>query len=162
MNSFTASSTVTGWSAISVGSMPTGRFDLISLHRVLDIAPEREHIAALAHGDGEPDAVLSVDAEHGLSRVGRAACDTGDVAQTNHPAVRDEIDRQDVLLGPERARDADEDFFVVGLEHALRRDGVLGREGGDQRGPVDPEARELLGRELHVDTLVLRPKHVDL
>ena len=63
---------------------------------------------------------------------------------------------------PERARDADEDFFVAGLDHALRRDGVLGREGGDQRGPVYPEARELLGRELHVDTLVLRPKHVDL
>ena len=35
-------------------------------------------------------------------------------------------------------------------------------EGGDQRGAVDPEARELLGRELHVDALVLRPENVDL
>ena len=131
-------------------------------HGVLDVAPEREHIAALAHGDGEPDALLSVDAEHRLRRVGRAARDARDVAQTDHPAVRDEIDRQDVLLRPERARDADEDFFVPGLHHALRRDGVLGLEGGDQRGAVDPEASELLGRELHIDALVLGPEDVDL
>ena len=77
---------------MSVGSMPTGRFALISCHRVLDVAPEGEHIAALAHGDREPDAVLSVDAEHRLRRVGRAARDARDVAQTDHPAVRDEID----------------------------------------------------------------------
>ena len=105
---------------------------------------------------------LSVDAEHRLGRVGRAARDARDVAQTNHPAVGDEIDAEDVLLGPERARDADQDFFVAGLHHALRRDGVLGVEGGDQRGAVDPEASELLGRELHIDALVLRPEDVDL
>ena len=61
-------------------------------HGVLDVAPEGEDVAALPHGDREPDAVLSVDAEHGLRRVGRAARDARDVAQTDHPAVRDEID----------------------------------------------------------------------
>ena len=66
------------------------------------------------------------------------------------------------MLGPERARDADQDLFVAGLHHALRRDGVLGVEGGDQRGAVDPEAGELLGREFHIDALVLRPEDVDL
>ena len=69
---------------------------------------------------------------------------------------------QDVLRGPERARDADEDLLVLSLHHALRRDGILGVEGGDQRGAVDPEARQLLGRELHIDALVLGPENVDL
>ena len=74
----------------------------------------------------------------------------------------DEVDGQDVLLGPERARDADEDLLVRGLHHARRRDGVLGLQRGDQRGAVDPEAGQLLGRELDVDALVLRAEHVDL
>ena len=43
-----------------------------------------------------------------------------------------------------------------------RGDGVLGLQRGDQRGAVDPEARQLLGRELHVDALVLGPENVDL
>ena len=132
------------------------------LHGGCDVAPESEDVAALAHGDGEPDALFSIDLEHRLRGVGGAARDARDVAQTNHPAVRHEIDRQNVLLGPERARDADEDFFLPGLHHALRRDGVLGGEGGDQRGAVNPQARELLGRELHIDALVLSPEDVDL
>ena len=53
-------------------------------------------------------------------------------------------------------------FSSRGLHHALRGDGVLGVEGGNQRGAVDPEARQLLGRELHIDALVLRPENVDL
>ena len=40
-------------------------------HGVLDVAPEREHIAAFPHGDGESDALLSVDAEHRPRRIGR-------------------------------------------------------------------------------------------
>ena len=55
----------------------------------------------------------------------------------------------------------DEDFFVAGLHDALRRNGVLGVEGGDQCGAVDPEAGQLIGRELHIDALVLRPQNVD-
>ena len=58
MNSSTACSTVTGWSATSVGSIPTGRFAVICCHGLRDVAPERQDVAALAHGDGEPDAVL--------------------------------------------------------------------------------------------------------
>src|SRR5271165_4898008 len=136
------------------------RFDV--LHGGCDVAPKSEDIAALAHGDGEPDALFPIDLEHRLGGVGGAARDVRDVAQTNHPAVRREVDRQNVLLGPERARDADQDFFLPGLHHALRRDGVLGAEGGDQRGAVDPQASELLGRELHIDPLVLGPEDVDL
>ena len=116
----------------------------------------------VAHGDGEPDAVLSVDAEHRLRGIGRAARDVRDVAQADDPAVRDEVDGQDVLLGLERARDADEDLLVPGLHHARGGDGVLGLQRGDQRGAVDAEARQLLGRELDVDALVLRAEDVDL
>ena len=138
--------------------MPTGRIRLDLGHGALDVAAEGEDVAALAHGDRETDALSSVHAEHRLGRVGRAAGDARDVAQTNDPAVRDEVYREDVLFGPERARDADEDFFIPGLHHALRRDGVLGVEGGDQCGAVDPETRQLLGRELHIDALVLTPR----
>ena len=135
---------------------------MISRHGPLDVVPERQDVAARAHGDREPDGVLSVDAEHRLRRVGGAARHARDVAQADHPAVRDEVDGQDVLLGPERARDADEDLLVPGLHHARGGDGVLGLQGGDQRGAVDPEPRQLLGRELDVDALVLRPEDVDL
>ena len=81
-------------------------------HRLRDVVPERQDVATLAHRDGEPDAVLSIDAEHRLRGVGRAARHARDVAQADDPAVGDEVDGQDVLLGPERARDADEDLLV--------------------------------------------------
>ena len=153
---------MTGWSATSVGSIPTGRFAVISVMACCDVAPEGQDVAALAHRDGEPDGVSSVDAEHRLRRVGRAARHVRDVAQADHPAVRDEVDGQQVLLGPERARDADQDLLVPGLHDARRGDGVLSLQRGDQCGAVDPEAGQLLGRELHVDTLVLGPEDVDL
>ena len=131
-------------------------------HGVLDIAAQRQHVAAFAHGDREPDALTSVDAEHRLRRVGGAARDMRDVAQPNDPAVlRDEVDGEHVLLGPERARDADEDLLVPGLHDARGRDGVLRLQRGDERGTVDPEARQLLLREFDIDALVLRAEDVD-
>ena len=57
-------------------------------HGLLDVVPERQDVAALAHGDGEPDALLSVDAEHRLRRVGGTARHARDVAQADDPAVR--------------------------------------------------------------------------
>jgi hypothetical protein len=54
---------------------------------MFDVAPESEHVAALTHGDGEPNTLLPVDAEHRLRRVGGPACDLCDVARANHPAV---------------------------------------------------------------------------
>ena len=57
-------------------------------HGVLDVVPEGQDVAALAHGDGEPDALLSVDAEHRLRRIGGTARDARDVAQADDPAVR--------------------------------------------------------------------------
>ena len=130
---------------------------------VFDIASKSEHVAALAHGDGEPDTLLPVDAEHRLRRVGGPARDLRDVAEANDPTVLcDEVDRQKVLLGPERTRDADQDLFVPGLDDARRGDGVLGLQCGDQFGAVNPQTRQLLGREFNVDALVLGPNDIDL
>ena len=128
----------------------------------LDVVPERQDVAALAHGDGEADAVLAVDAEHRLRRIGGAARDLGDVAQADHAAVGDEVDAENVLLGPEGAGDAHQDLLVAGLHHAGRRDGVLRLQRRDQRGAVDAQAGQLLGRELDVDALVLGAQDVDL
>ena len=132
-------------------------------HRLLDVAPEGQDVAACAHRDGEPDAISSIDAEHRLGRVGGPARDARDVAQANDPTVLcDEVDGKNILLGPERTRDADEDLLVLGLHDARGGDGVLGVQRGDQFGAVDPQARQLLGREFNVNALVLGPKNVDL
>ena len=162
MKSFTACSTVTGWLATSVGSITNRQVRRDLRHGLRDIAPQRENVAAFAHGDGESDGLASVDAEHRLRRIGGAARDMRDVAQADCPAVRDEVDGQDVLLGPERARDADEYLLVAGLHHARGGDGVLRLQRCDQRGAVDAQPRQLLGRELDIDALVLSPEDVDL
>ena len=67
-----------------------------------------------------------------------------------------------VLLGFEGAGDAQQQLFVAGLDDAGRADDVLRLQGGDQSGPVDPQAGELLHRELDEDPFVLGAKHLDL
>ena len=142
--------------------MPTGRFALISAMARSTLRPRASTSPPLRMAMASPTPSRPLTRNIGCAGSAGPRVTRGDVAEPDHPAVGDEIDRQDVLLGPEGARDADEDLLVAGLHHALRRDGVLGVEGGDQRGAVDPETRELLGRELHVDALVLRAEDVDL
>ena len=110
-----------------------GQIRLDVLHSALDVTTQGEDVASGAHGDGEPDAVPPIDAKDRLRRIGRTALDLRDVAEPNEPSVGDEIDSQKILLVSERAGDSDEDFFVVGLHHALRRNRVLCLERGDQR-----------------------------
>ena len=64
--------------------------------------------------------------------------------------------------GPERTRNTDEDLLVPGLHDAGWDDGVLGLQRTDQCRAIDSEARQLLGRELHVKALVLGSEDVDL
>ena len=72
-------------------------------HGVFDVAPKSEDVATLAHRDGEPDALMSIDAEHRLGGIGGPACDARDVTEANAPTVLcDEVDGKEVLLGPER------------------------------------------------------------
>ena len=141
---------------------PDGEVCRDFLHGLGEVAAEGDDVAALAHGDGEPYAVSSVDAKHRLHGVGGTAREMRDVAEADHSSVRDEIHRQDVLLGVERARDADEDLFMSSLQDARRGHGVLGLQRGNQRGAIEPEARHLLGRELQVNALVLGSEDIDL
>ena len=94
--------------------------------RRLDVVAERQHVAAVAHGDAEPDRRLAVDAEHRLRRVGEAAPHLRDVAHADHPPAGDEVDVQDVLLGLEGAGDPQRDALVAGLDDAGGADLVLG------------------------------------
>ena len=132
------------------------------VHRLLDVAAQRQDVAALAHRDAETDRRLAVHAEHRLRRVGEAAADFGDVAQADHAPVRDEVDVAEVLLGFKRAGDAQQQLLIAGLDGAGGADHVLRLQGGDQRGAVDAEAGKLLHRELDKDPLVLRAEHLDL
>ena len=54
-------------------------------HRLRDVASEGQDVAAFADRDGEPDAVMSIDAEHRLGGIGGPARDAGDVVQANDP-----------------------------------------------------------------------------
>ena len=68
MKSAMAWSTVTDWSATSRGSMPCGRSAVMRAIAALMFSPERQDVAAVAHGDAEADGLLAVDAEHRLRR----------------------------------------------------------------------------------------------
>ena len=97
MNSLMAVSTTCGWFATSTGVMPTGRSAVMRADRRLDVLAQRKDVAAVAHGDGEADRRLAVDAEQRLRRIRVAAAHRGDVAQPQQPAVGDEIDVEQVL-----------------------------------------------------------------
>jgi hypothetical protein len=131
-------------------------------HRCRDVVPERQDVAARAHRDGDSDPLFAVDPEHRLGGVGGPARDARDVAQPNCPAVlRDEVDGQDVLHGPERTGNPNKDLLVCRLHHAGRRDGVLRLQRGNQVGAVNTQTRQLFGGEFNVDAFVLRTEDID-
>jgi hypothetical protein len=74
----------------------------------------------------------------------------------------DEVDRQQVLLRLEGARDAERQPLLIRLHDTGGTDGVLRLQGGDQRAVVQAEAGHPLGRELDDDLLVLRAENLDL
>ena len=131
-------------------------------HLLAKVAAQRQDVAGIAHRDREPDRRLPVDAEHRLRRVDEATPDGGDIAQPEDAVAGHEVDRFEVLLGIERAGDAEEYAFLVGLNDAGRSHEVLRLQRGDDGRVIEPEAREPFGRELDVDLLVLRAQHVDL
>ncbi len=127
-----------------------------------DVAPERQGVAAVAHGDGEPDGRFAVDAEHRLRRVAEAAAHIGDVAQPQHAIADGEGDVGDVLLVGEGTGDPQCNRFVAGAQFTGRADDVLRAQGGDQGARVEAEAGEPFGGEVDVDDLVLGAEDVDL
>ena len=142
--------------------MPSGRLATLSSTACLDVAAERENVAAVAHGDREPDRRLAVDAEHRLRRIGIGAPHGRDVAQPDQPAVGQEVDVEQVRFRPEGARDPQRDRLVAGLEFARGADRVLGPQRRDQRRTVDAEPGQLRDGELDEDLLVLGADELDL
>src|SRR5262249_17830565 len=131
-------------------------------HRPLDVLAQGENISAFAHGDGEADGRLAIDAEQRLRGIGIAASDLRDVAEAEHPPADDEVHAQYILLGLERTRHTQRQRLVTGLDRAGRLDDVLRLQRGDQSRAIDAQAGELLHRELDEDLLVLRPEDLDL
>ena len=132
-------------------------------HRGLDVAAQRQDIAAVAHRDGKPDRRFSVDPEHRLRRVGVAAAHLGDIAQPQDPpSPSREIDVADILLGGERAGDLQRYRFLAGAQHPRRAHDILRLQGCDQCARIDAQAGELREREVDVDHFILSAEHVDL
>ena len=130
--------------------------------RLFHVAAERQNVAAVAHGDGEADRRLAVDAKHRLGRIGIAAPDGRDVAQPDQTAVGQEIDVEKVRFRSEGAGNAEQNLLIAGLERARGTDRILGSERREQGRAVDAEAGQFLGRELDIDLLVLRAEELDL
>jgi hypothetical protein len=130
-------------------------------HGLLNAAPEGEDIAPLAHRDGKPDAVPSVHAKDRLCRIGRTPRHMRYVSEPDGFSVRNKIDGQEVALRLKRTGNTDEDFLVAGLHCSRRDDGVLGLQRGDQRSAVNAKSRQLLGRKLDIDALILRAQDID-
>ena len=120
MNSPMAFFTTTGWSDTSVDIDADRQVGHGGVDGLFDIAAEAENVAAVAHGDGEADGGLAIDAEHRLRRVGQRAAHFGDVAQADQAAVGQEIDVEQVIFGAEGAGHADRQLFVAGLQRARR------------------------------------------
>ena len=109
----------------------------------------------------EADGRLAVEAEQGLRRVDEFARDRGDVGQAEEAVVDAEIHRPKAFLRDEPAADAQAHAFGSGLYDARWCDRILLLQALDHRLLVDPEAGDLLGREVEVDDLVLQAEEFD-
>ena len=71
----------------------------------MDVLAQREHVAAVAHGNRQAQAGLAVDAEDRVGRIRVLPLHLGDVGQPDDPVADGEVDGEDVLLGDQRAAD---------------------------------------------------------
>jgi hypothetical protein len=98
-----------------------------------------------------------VDLNIGCAGIGRSARHPGNVAQADHSAIGGKVDRQMSCLSgtpetyPDLSSSVPPPAGVTAFCAAAR-----------ERCPVDAEAGQLLGRELHEHALVLRAQNVDL
>ena len=132
------------------------------LHGLLDVAAQREHVAAVAHGNRQAQAGLAVDAEDRLRRVGNFPPDLGDVGQPYDPVAHGEVHGKDVLFGLEGTADPKNDGLVVGGDDAGGRDGVLCLKRRHKGRGIEPITGQFRGRELDVDAFGLIADQVHL
>ena len=142
--------------------MPSGRLATLCVDRLFHIAAKRQNVATVAHGDGEADRRLAVDAKHRLRRIGIAAPDRRNVAQPDQPSVGQEIDVEEVRFRPEGAGNTEQNLLIASFERARRTDRILRSQRRDQRRAIDAKPGQLLGRKLDIDLLVLRAEELDL
>ncbi len=131
--------------------------------RVLRWFAERQHVAARAHRDGEPDRRLAVEAEHRLRRIGVAARDVAmSLRRKKRPLARKltALRLSSEANSPETRiaiRSAPASTMPLGINGVLRLQRLRSACSASM-----PEGRQLLGRELEVDLLVLGADEVDL
>ena len=130
-------------------------------HGAVEVVTERQQVAAGPHRNAHSDGGLAVHPEHGLRRIGKAPPHRRNIRKPEDLPVGDEIDLPNVLFGSESARDLDADFLFGGLNETRRRDRILRLHGLDERAPVKPKPRQLLGGEFDENLLVLHPEQVD-
>ena len=131
-------------------------------HLGFQVRAQRENVAALTHGDGQPDRRLAVDVEQRQRRVGIAAPDRGDIAQRHQPVAHSQVDGLDVGLGFEGAGDAQENALIAGLQHAGRAHQVLRLQLRQQRLVAQPQAGQPSGGKFEKYVLVLGAEYLDL
>ena len=124
--------------------------------------PQRQDVAAVAHGDGQADARPTIDAEDRLRRIDKDAPDSGNIAQAQQPAVRGDIERQKVAFGFEGPGDAKQDRLIAGVQRAGGTDRILRLDCRDQRGAIDAEPCEFLCGKLDNDAFILSTENLDL
>ena len=162
MNSPMAISTVAGWLATRCGSMPIGRSAWMRASAASMLSPSASTSPPSRMAMASPIAGSPSTRNIGCGGSAKPRRTLRDVAHADHPPAGDEVDVQDVLLGPEGARDPQRDALVPGLDDAGGADIVLGADRGQERLAVDAQARQLLHRELDEDHLVLGAQDVDL
>ena len=91
-----------------------------------------------------------------------SAADGGDVAQSEEAIVDAQVEAAQALLRRELSGHPDADAFGAGLDHAGRRDRILGLERLHDVLLADAEGGHLARRELQEDHLVLRADQLDL
>ena len=124
-------------------------------------SPNVRRVAGL-HADGQADGGLAVELEQRLRRVEVSAADGGYVAQSEEAIVDAEVEAAKALLRRELSGNADADAFRAGLDHAGRRDGILGLERLHDVLLADAKGGHLPRRELQEDHLVLRTDQLHL
>ena len=143
--------------------MPSGKSAVISSMVRCRLRPSARMSPPSRMAMASADGRLAIHPEHGLRRDRRRPRRTSAISPSRiRRPFASKVDRQNVLLGLERAGDAKRDPFVAGLHDAGRADGVLRLQRGDQVAAVDAQSCELLGRELDEDLLVLGADDLDL
>ena len=132
------------------------------LHCVVNVFAEREHVAAIAHRNRQPQPGRAVDAEHRVRRIGIFPPHLGDVGQPHIAAADIEIHRENVFFRRHRAAHPQHYGLLVCGDHARRSNRVLRPQGSRKLRRLESIAGELRRRELDENAFCLLANEVHL